>query len=97
MRLTDTVKNGIIKASKKHFGDASLYLFGSRVDDAKKGGDIDLFVESKNNIDVDTRMSFLSNIHKSITERKIDLIVKTPRYGNQEIFDVAKKTGVKLC
>jgi len=30
------------------FDDVTIYLFGSRLDDEKKGGDIDLFVIAKN-------------------------------------------------
>jgi predicted nucleotidyltransferase len=29
------------------FGESEIYLFGSRVDDSKRGGDIDLFVIPK--------------------------------------------------
>lgn len=97
MRLRDNIKNGIIEASKKHFAGADLYLFGSRVDDSKKGGDIDLFVESNANIDSNNRHAFLRDIHRNITERSIDLIIKTPDSTKQKIFTVAKKTGIKLC
>jgi predicted nucleotidyltransferase len=97
MRLDDGIKNGIIIASKKHFGDASLYLFGSRVDDNQKGGDIDLFVESNHDINLDDRHDFLTDVYRNITERSIDLIIKTPNSKKQKIFSIAKETGIKLC
>lgn len=97
MRLRNDIKNGIIKASRRHFGNADLYLFGSRVDDSKKGGDIDLFVESSVNIHSDNRHDFLTDIYRNITERSIDLIIKNPNSTQQKIFIIAKKTGIKLC
>jgi predicted nucleotidyltransferase len=97
LRLRNDIKNGIIKASRKHFGNADLYLFGSRVNDSKKGGDIDLFVESSVNIHSDNRHDFLTDIYRNITERSIDLIIKNPSSAQQKIFTIAKKTGIKLC
>lgn len=44
MRVSSYLKNEIKKASKLAFGDAELILFGSRVDESKKGGDFDIAV-----------------------------------------------------
>ncbi len=49
MRLNEFEIDTINKLAKKHFGDGtSVYLFGSRTDDRKKGGDIDLFICNDN-------------------------------------------------
>ena len=46
MRLTKEEKQKINNQVKQIFGESSrTYLFGSRVSDDKKGGDIDLFIE----------------------------------------------------
>ena len=45
MRLTTDQIQAIRDAASSTFGDkAAVWLFGSRVDDAKKGGDIDVLV-----------------------------------------------------
>jgi predicted nucleotidyltransferase len=47
MRLTEKQIEIIRDGVFKHFGEKSaVYLFGSRVDDTKKGGDIDLLIEA---------------------------------------------------
>lgn len=47
MRLTNTERQILRAAARGAFGDdARVYLFGSRVDDSKRGGDIDLLVET---------------------------------------------------
>ena len=44
MRLQDNEVGVILSEVKKAFADARVYLFGSRLDDTRRGGDIDLFI-----------------------------------------------------
>ena len=45
MRLTEKERQVIKETIYKYFGEnLKIFLFGSRVDDSKKGGDIDLYV-----------------------------------------------------
>ncbi|TXL12776.1 DNA polymerase subunit beta [Methylococcaceae bacterium HT4] len=98
MRLNVEEKNKIIQYAKVFFGnEANLYLFGSRVDDAKKWGDIDLFLESEEIIDMQTQIQFLTAIHKDITQRKVDLLLKIPTSKNLPIYIIAKQEGISLC
>jgi len=48
MRLKSKEVNVIKQIISNIFDDATVYLFGSRLDESKKGGDIDLFVIAKN-------------------------------------------------
>jgi predicted nucleotidyltransferase len=54
--------------------DAMIYLFGSRIDDTAKGGDIDLLVLSKT-INLMAKLEILAKLHQQIGERKIDIAV----------------------
>jgi predicted nucleotidyltransferase len=45
MRLSKRIVNILQNNIKKSFGDVNVYLFGSRIDDTKKGGDIDLAID----------------------------------------------------
>lgn len=51
-----------------------LYLFGSRVDDTKKGGDIDLLVVSKTLTKRDLR-KVRCDFYKHFGEQKIDIVL----------------------
>ena len=46
MRLSNRILNILQENIKKSFGDVGIYLFGSRTDDSKKGGDIDLAIDT---------------------------------------------------
>ena len=44
MRLLDKEVSTIKQKVKLVFGKSEIYLFGSRMDDVKSGGDIDLYI-----------------------------------------------------
>ncbi len=46
MRITQRQRTAIVEATREIFGEHSaVRLFGSRADDAKQGGDIDLYID----------------------------------------------------
>lgn len=47
MRISDNEKRDIVNAISEIDNEASIWLFGSRTDDKKRGGDIDIAVLSK--------------------------------------------------
>lgn len=64
------IKHAIAQAD----ADAAVYLFGSRVDDSAKGGDIDLLVLSKK-IKLMDKLDILVQLHQQLGERKIDIAI----------------------
>ena len=79
MRLTEAQ----VKAIQDNFfvsfmeGD-KIWLFGSRVDDSKKGGDIDLYIETNYSdlfIVTKKEMEFIANLKKIIGDQKIDIVI----------------------
>ena len=97
MRITDPERQAILRTAKEIYGDnARVTLFGSRVDDRLKGGDIDLYVETEGPATLKDKLKFLVELENKIGEQKIDLVVRTPDSPQKEIYDVAKKTGQVL-
>lgn len=74
MRLIREEQAVITNAVRQADADAQIYLFGSRVNDAAKGGDIDLLVLSKK-INLMTKLEILAQLHLKLGERKIDVAV----------------------
>jgi predicted nucleotidyltransferase len=77
MRLTDFEIETITSLARRHFGDdARVYLFGSRTDDSKRGGDIDLFISNKNEnlLTLNAKIHFLVELKKRIGDQKIDVV-----------------------
>jgi uncharacterized protein len=61
--------------------DAKLYLFGSRVDDTKKGGDIDLLIVSDELTKRDLRVLRV-DFFKHFGEQKLDIILDNGEFKN---------------
>ncbi|MEP6926041.1 MAG: nucleotidyltransferase domain-containing protein [Ginsengibacter sp.] len=75
MRLTEKEISTIKKNILSFDTDAKIYLFGSRVNDKAKGGDIDVLIIS-NKIGFNEKLKITTGIFKEIEEQKIDLVVK---------------------
>ena len=95
MRLTKVEVNAIKKTFDEVFGNGKIYLFGSRVDDAKKGGDIDLYIqtEDQQNLLI-KKIDFLAKLKERIGDQKIDLIIS--KDTSSVIEQEAMSHGVEL-
>jgi len=95
MRLSKIYVEVIKKHFKEFFENGEIYLFGSRVDDSKKGGDIDLYLVLKEHTNLfEKKIKFLSRVKKDLGEQKIDIIFNTD--GSRLIEKEAMKWGIKL-
>jgi predicted nucleotidyltransferase len=74
MRLANDEQAAVRNAIQQADADAHIYLFGSRVNDAAKVGDIDLLVLSKK-INLMAKLDILAQLHLKLGERKIDIAV----------------------
>lgn len=96
MRLTEFEAKSIISNTKHFFGsEARVYLFGSRIDDGEKGGDIDLYIIPGDTDDLyQKKTKYLVALKQTIGEQKIDIVfAKDP---TRSIEQVALKDGVEL-
>ena len=75
-----------------------VWLFGSRVDDSLRGGDIDLLIETEATLP--NRAQTLCRLHGALIyalgERKLDILLKDARTRDAPVFSIAKRTGVIL-
>jgi len=87
----------IREVSKKILGKKSkVYVFGSRVDLTRKGGDIDIYVETNRYVSIKDELKFLAELEIEGIERKVDLVVKAPNKKEKAIFKDAQHTGILL-
>ena len=81
MRISEIEKTTIVNAILEKDKNAQIFLFGSRTDDFKKGGDIDILVQS-DEIGLLEIVKIKSTIFKNIPEQKIDLLVSKSNETN---------------
>ena len=74
MRLKKEIKNFIEEKTSIMFPGVEIYLFGSRLDDNGRGGDIDLLLLSEQKIDTRKLRRFRLEFYKKFGWQKIDLI-----------------------
>lgn len=86
MRITADERATIVAAARETWGPAAVVsLFGSRVDDLARGGDIDLLIDLPEAPTparwVADRRSFVARLYRRLGERRIDVILGGPVAG----------------
>lgn len=98
MRLTADEVAAIKQTAAEVFGpDAVVRLFGSRVDDGKRGGDIDLYLEVEpDQATFRKECDFRHRLEDRIGEQKIDVVLHGRGRSPASIAEIARETGIRL-
>lgn len=94
MRLNSQQSQLIREQIHRFLGDSAvIWLFGSRLDDQKKGGDVDLYVEAPPHRLLD-EIRCKIKLQESL-DMPVDMIVRE-QADSSLIADIAKTQGQKL-
>lgn len=89
-RITEKEKEAILTSILIIDPNANVWLFGSRADDSKRGGDIDILIESQR-IGFKEKQQIRLRIQDLIGDQKIDLLivnnVKNSTSGTRNSWD----------
>ncbi len=98
MRLTEQERATILSVFTQVFHAGRIYLFGSRGDDQRRGGDLDLYLVPEESLSPVSRQkkkrTFALLLEDFLGEQKIDILVS--RDPQRRIEQEALDTGVLL-
>lgn len=98
MRLSKHERDTIVSQAKRHFGpQARVMLFGSRTDDSRRGGDIDLLVQGVPDLGdaFQRKIRFLVDVKSELGDQRIDVVLSSVG-DHRPIVREASVTGVEL-
>jgi len=99
MRLTDDQAQAIKQLACQIAGEqARVRVFGSRLDDSARGGDLDLMLELPEPADHPALMAarFSAKVSRLMHGRKVDVLIAAPNLMRLPIHDMAFKEGKAL-
>jgi predicted nucleotidyltransferase len=102
MRLSAVEIRAVEVASREAFPSGTrVLLFGSRLDDHRRGGDIDLLVELPTSLAADEvvrrRSRFTSRLYRLLEEQRIDVLVVAANQDDpRPVAQAARQQGVEL-
>ena len=99
MGLTNYQTQAIRQLARQVGGDQSrVRVFGSRLDDAAHGGDLDLMLELPEPIDNPALMAaqMSAQVSRVMHGRKVDVLLSAPNLMRLPIHDMAFKEGELL-
>lgn len=100
MRLTQQQQQLIKSILLQHFGQTSLIkVFGSRINDQAKGGDIDIYIEPEikdPDAIIEAKIKALVKLHQVLGDQKLDLVINRTGQSDLAIYKQAQETGIVL-
>ena len=97
MRPTPHEVAAIKAAAREAFGETAVVrLFGSRVDDTKRGGDIDLHVEVDAAAPPRATIVFRRELWKRLDEMPVDVVLARHGEPPSWVDDAARRSGIRL-
>ena len=99
MRLTPKQIAVIRQGAAQLAGEsARIWLFGSRVRDDTRGGDVDLLLELDVTVAEPAQLSarLASLVSRAMDGRKVDVLINAPNLLHLPIHDIALAEGIRL-
>ena len=99
MRLNPLQIRSIREIAAEYAGKgARIRVFGSRVDDAARGGDLDLMIELDDAVANPVLLAarIAARVSRSLHGRKVDVLISAPNLRRLPIHDVAFREGVLI-
>ena len=99
MRLTSeqiqAIRTGVAQVAGP---GARVWLFGSRLHDQARGGDVDLLLELNAPVDEPAQLAarLSVRISRAMHGRKVDVVVKAPNLMHMPIHTIAMQEGIRL-
>jgi predicted nucleotidyltransferase len=77
---------------------ASVRLFGSRLDDMARGGDIDLLLDIPTPVEQPALLAatLSARVSRFMRGRKVDVVIHAPNLMRQPIHDIVLREGIVL-
>ncbi|MBZ5876667.1 nucleotidyltransferase domain-containing protein [Chromohalobacter israelensis] len=99
MRLTQAQQASIKRCVEEIFGtEARVLVFGSRLDDSRRGGDLDLLVQHPHPIERPalTSARLAARISRLLDGRHVDVLLQAPGLKSLPIHHIAESQGAPL-
>lgn len=99
MRLTPEQVKAIRVIVAQVAGQAArVWLFGSRVHDDERGGDVDLLLELDTPVAEPAQLAarLSARVSRAMQGRKVDILLKAPNLLHLPIHTVALEQGIRL-
>lgn len=95
MRIKTEQVSFLKQSIKNYLPEADVYLIGSRADDKRKGGDIDILVIGENPLTGQEKRNIKIAFYKKFGEQKID-IVSFKRDDPSNFKELALADGIEI-